>query len=117
LGTAHGGSVLILVEHDLNWGDCYTFDGIERETKLILTIAIGKRDQCTTDVFIEGLRQATSGNFQITTDGFIPYRSAIDNTLGDRVHFAMLIKVYRATPEGERRYSPAGSCRSGGCTS
>ncbi len=34
-------------------------------------------------------------------------RSAIDATLSDRVNFAQLIKVYRATPEGERRYSPA----------
>lgn len=33
---------------------------------------------------------------------------AIDSTLSDRVDFAQLIKVYRATPEGERRYSPAG---------
>lgn len=33
--------------------------------------------------------------------------SAIDNTLSDRVDFAQPIKVYRATPEGERRYSPA----------
>jgi hypothetical protein len=31
----------------------------------------------------------------------------IPDTLGDRVDFAMLIKVYRATPEGERKYSPA----------
>lgn len=69
---------------------------------------MGKRDQHTTNVFIEGLRHATAHqHFQITTDGFAPYRSAIDNTLGDRVDFAMLIKVYRATPEGERRYSPA----------
>ena len=37
----------------------------------------------------------------------MPYVSAIDNTLSDRVDFAQLIKVYRATPEGERRYSPA----------
>ena len=28
-------------------------------------------------------------------------------SLGTRVDFAQLIKVYRATPEGERRYSPA----------
>jgi hypothetical protein len=61
----------------------------------------------TTRVFIEGLRIATSGRLQITTDGFAPYRSAISNTLEDRVDFAHLIKVYRATPEGERRYSPA----------
>jgi hypothetical protein len=46
-------------------------------------------------------------NFQITTDGFAPYRSAIDNTLSDRVDFAQLIKVYRASVEGEGRYSPA----------
>lgn len=28
-------------------------------------------------------------------------------SLGTRVDFAQLIKVYRAAPEGERRYSPA----------
>ena len=30
-----------------------------------------------------------------------------DFVLRDRADFAQLIKVYRATPEGERRYSPA----------
>ena len=95
-------------EHDSTFGDCYTFVAIERDTKLVLNVAIGKRDQATTDVFVEGLRLATaSQRFQITTDGFVPYRSAIANTLDDRVDFAQLIKVYRATPEGERRYSPA----------
>jgi hypothetical protein len=43
----------------------------------------------------------------VSADGFQPYVSAIENTLSDRVDFAQLIKVYRATPEGERRYSPA----------
>ncbi|MDQ2945016.1 MAG: DDE-type integrase/transposase/recombinase [Acidobacteriota bacterium] len=95
-------------EDDQNLGDSYTFVAIERHTKLVLNFALGKRDQTTTDVFIEGLRQATaSTNFQITTDGFQPYKSAISTTLGDRVDFAQLIKVYRAAPEGERRYSPA----------
>jgi len=45
--------------------------------------------------------------FQVTTDGFPAYRSAISNTLHDRADFAMLIKVYRAASEGEGRYSPA----------
>jgi IS1 family transposase len=95
-------------EHDPTFGDCYTFVAIERETKLVLNIAIGRRDQRTTDVFVEGLRLATSSQqFQITTDGFAPYRYAIPNTLEDRVDFAMLIKVYRASREGEQRYSPA----------
>jgi transposase-like protein/IS1 family transposase len=95
-------------DDDPNLGDAYCFVAIERDTKLVLNFALGKRDQATTDIFIEGLRHATSRqNFQITTDGFVPYISAIQNTLSDRVDFARLIKVYRATPEGERRYSPA----------
>ena len=68
----------------------------------------GKRNQAVTDIFIEGLRAATANeDFQISTDGFVPYVSSIETTLGDRVDFAQLIKVYRATPEGDRRYSPA----------
>jgi IS1 family transposase len=94
-------------DDDQNLGDAYTFVAIERNTKLVLNIAMGKRDQATTDVFIEGLRHATRGEFQITTDGFAPYRTAIPNTLEDRCDFAMLIKVYRASVEGEARYSPA----------
>jgi len=73
-------------DDDPNFGDAYCFVTIERHTKLVLNFALGKRDQATTDIFIEGLRHATaSKNFQITTDGFKPYVSAIDNTLSDRV--------------------------------
>ncbi|MDP8981060.1 MAG: hypothetical protein M3O35_10760 [Acidobacteriota bacterium] len=93
---------------DQNLGDCYTFVAIERHSKLVLNIAMGKRDQLTTDAFIEGVRHATTGkHFQITTDGFAPYRSAITTTLHDRCDFAQLIKVYRAPSDGEARYSPA----------
>lgn len=89
-------------------GDAYCFLAMERRTKLVLNFVLGRRNQATTDIFIEGLLAATSPQeFQITTDGFTPYRSAIDNTLSDRVDFAQLIKVYRANPQGEHRYSPA----------
>ncbi len=95
-------------DDDPNFGDQYTFTAIERNSKLILNFALGKRNQATTDIFIEGLRHATARqNFQITADGFGSYISAIENTLADRASFAQLIKVYRATPEGERKYSPA----------
>jgi len=90
-------------------GDCYVFVGIERHSKLVLNIAMGRRDQQTTDVFVEGLRHVTARTpFQITTDGFAPYRSAITTTLHDRLTgFAQLIKVYKSSQEGEARYSPA----------
>ena len=95
-------------EDDQNLGDCYTFVAIERHSKLVLNIAMGKRDQRTTDSFIEGVRHATAhSRFQITTDGFGPYKSAITTTLHDRCDFAQLIKVYRSPQDGEKRYSPA----------
>jgi len=95
-------------DDDPNYGDAYCFVAIERNTKLVVNFALGKRNQATTDIFIEGLRHATARQgFQITADGFVPYVSAIENTLADRVSFSQLIKVYRATPEGERKYSPA----------
>src|SRR5579863_3621790 len=40
-------------EDDQNLGDCYTFVAIERHSKLVLNIAMGKRDQTTTDVFVK----------------------------------------------------------------
>jgi IS1 family transposase len=95
-------------EDDQNLGDAYTFVAIERHTKLVLNIALGKRDQHTTNAFVEGIRHATSSSaFQITTDGFSPYRTAITTTLHDRCDYAALIKVYRSSQDGEARYSPA----------
>jgi transposase-like protein/IS1 family transposase len=96
-------------EDDQNLGDAYVFVAIERHSKLVLNIAMGKRDQRTTDAFIEGVRHATAPNkFQITTDGFAPYASAITTTLHDRISgYAKLIKVYRSSQEGEAWYSPA----------
>jgi transposase-like protein/IS1 family transposase len=95
--------------HDNSIGDAYCFVAIERNTKLVLNFALGRRDTATTQIFIEGLRAATSHHrFQITTDGFRPYVPAIADTLGDRVSFAQLIKVYGTTDDGrEARYSPS----------
>jgi len=89
-------------------GDAYTFVAIERHSKLVLNFALDRRNQATTDIFVEGLRSATAPNqFQVTTDGFAPYRSAMATTLDDRVDFAQLIKIYHTPAEGEARYSPA----------
>ena len=56
--------------------------GRRSQLRLVLNFALGKRDQATTDIFIEGLRLATSDKwFQMTTDGFSPYVTAIDTTV------------------------------------
>jgi len=72
-------------------GDAYCFVAIERTSKLVLSWQ---------------LDHAAAGEFQITTDGFGPYRDAIGFTLGGRTDFAQLVKIYGEMPD-EHRYSPA----------
>ncbi len=81
---------------------------MERNTKLVITHYLGKRTSPATEHFIAKLAGATSGNhFQLTSDGFPPYVTAVKKQLRGRVDFAQLIKVYGASRDGEQRYSPA----------
>ena len=89
-----------------NIGDAHCFVAIERTNKLVLAWHLGRRTDADTQRFTEKLRVATSGWFQITTDGFQPYRKAVPKSLGVRTDFAQLVKVYATSKEGERRYSP-----------
>jgi IS1 family transposase len=91
---------------DPKLGDAYTWVGIERNTKLVLAWHLGQRDMTDCEAFTEKLHAATSGHFQLTTDGFRPYENAVSYSLGTRVDYAMLIKVYGANPDGEQKYSP-----------
>jgi hypothetical protein len=43
----------------------------------------------------------------ITSDGHRAYVEAIEETFGGDIDYAMLVKIYGAAPEGQRRYSPA----------
>jgi transposase-like protein/IS1 family transposase len=92
---------------DATMGDAYCFTAIEKTSKLIVAWHLGRRTARDTEAFTEKINEATAGNFQITTDGFKAYVDAIHMSLGTRVDFAQLIKVYAASPEGERRYSPS----------
>ena len=85
-------------------GDVWMFTAIERETKLILTYHVGKRTPLDTSIFADNLYFATRGRFQLTTDGYTPYRTAIPAIFGNRVDFATLVKVYGES-EDDRRYS------------
>jgi IS1 family transposase len=80
---------------------------MERTTKLILAFHLGRRNRVDTEAFLGKLRYATSNaRFQLSTDGFQAYATAIGLTLQDRVHCAQIIKVYGAPRDGEHRYSP-----------
>jgi transposase-like protein/IS1 family transposase len=88
-------------------GDAYCFVAMERNSKLILAHFLGKRTASSTEHFVAKLAHATSHfPYQLTSDGFSPYTTAVKKHLRGRVHFAQLIKVYSSPREGEQRYSP-----------
>lgn len=93
-------------------GDAYTFVAIERRTKLVIAWHLGRRTSRDTLEFTEKIFAAIDGTenrFQLTTDGFNAYPDAVAYSLGTRVDFAQLVKIYKQPEQGggEKRYSPA----------
>ena len=79
---------------------------IDADSKMILSHAVGQRDESTCVRFLQRLDNATLGQFQVTSDGLAAYTHNVPFELGSRVSFAQLIKSYSAS-QTERRYSPA----------
>jgi IS1 family transposase/transposase-like protein len=86
-------------------GDAYCFTALNRFTKMIVAWHLGKRCPADTRAFALKLHRATHGRFQLTTDGYRPYLTAIPSVFGANIDFATLVKVYGEAEE-ERRYSP-----------
>ena len=87
-------------------GDAYTYLGLESRTKLILCFVLGKRNFRSALRLVEALKRATSGVFQLTTDGYKAYRDCVHLVFGDSIHFAQLVKLYSSDESTHERYSP-----------
>lgn len=92
---------------DPELGDAYTFLSHDRESKMVLSWHLGRRTSEDTSTFMAKTAAATSGSFQLTTDGYNGYPAAVEQHLGGRVDYAQLVKVYSGEGvDSERRYSP-----------
>lgn len=81
--------------------------GAVAETKLVPCWLVGMRDpDCATE-FIQDLAGRLANRVQLTTDGLKMYLTAVSDSFGENIDYAMLIKVYGNDPEAEKRYSPA----------
>jgi len=91
------------------YGDQYVFVALDADTKLVPAFTVGRRDGNTTLAFLQQLQNKLKGNgrIQLTSDGFEAYISAVEETFGADVDYAMLIKIYESVPEAEKRYSPS----------
>jgi transposase-like protein/IS1 family transposase len=88
-------------------GDAYCFIGMERTSKLVLAWHLGRRNGWDAHDFMAKLSDATTGNFQLSTDGFAGYADAVEFNLGARASYAQVIKEFgNVGGEEGRRYAP-----------
>jgi IS1 family transposase len=96
-------------------GDTWTWTAIEADTKLLISHFIGGRDGDCAKRFIEDMASRVTNRIQLTSDGHKAYLDAVEGAFGADVDYAMLNKIYGASPESSKgRYSPAecvGCCK------
>jgi IS1 family transposase len=88
-------------------GDVWTWTAIDADTKLIPCWMIGQRDAIAARDFMEDLSGRLANRVQLTTDGHKAYLTAVDRAFGNDIDYSMLVKIYGADVEGQKRYSPA----------
>jgi IS1 family transposase len=89
-------------------GDTWTWTAIEADTKLIVSHFVGGRDGECAKWFIDDLAARLANRVQLTSDGHKAYLEAVEGAFGADVDYAMLVKLYGASPESAKgRYSPS----------
>jgi len=89
-------------------GDTWTWSALDADSKMILSYFVGGRDGECAMWFVDDLRARLSNRVQLTSDGHKAYLEAVEGAFGGDVDFAILHKVYGASPEAAKgRYSPA----------
>jgi IS1 family transposase len=89
------------------YGDVWTWVATDADTKLVPCWLVGKRDAGYAFEFISDLASRLAHRVQLTTDGHKAYLTAVEDTFGTEVDYAMLVKLYSAPQENPVRYSPA----------
>lgn len=92
---------------DPKQGSKWCYIALERNTKMVLAWHLGERNEKDTIEFTEKLSSATSGEFQVSADGWPAYPFALSLSLGDRISFAQQVKIYATSENPNTRYSPA----------
>ena len=88
-------------------GDVWTWTSICADTKLVPSWRVGSRDAETAQDFVADLASRMAGRIQLTSDGLTKYKDAVESAFGADVDYAMLVKIYGSSIEGQKRYSPS----------
>jgi IS1 family transposase len=91
----------------IGWGDVWTWVGMDADTKLVVSYLVGGRGADWATDFMEDIAGRVRNRLQLTTDAHKPYLEAVEGAFGMDIDFATLQKIYGASEETVKRYSPA----------
>jgi IS1 family transposase len=96
-----------IAKKEIGWGDVWTWVAIDADTKLCVSYLIGGRGADWAMDFMEDCASRINGRVQVTTDGHKAYLEAVEGAFGMDCDYAQLQKIYGASEDTEKRYSPA----------
>jgi len=89
------------------FGDVWTWTAICADTKLVPCWHVARRSAEDANAFIKDLASRLRNRVQLTTDGHKPYLNAVKGTFESEIDYAVLLKIYGPSRDGERRYGPS----------
>jgi IS1 family transposase len=95
-----------------NFGDCWTYIALDRESKLIPAYRVGIRSVTDAQAFIEDLASRLIYRVQLSSDQLPAYQEAVERGFDGEVDYGQIVKIYDAPTAGKdaaSRYSP-GEC-------
>jgi IS1 family transposase len=91
---------------DLDAGDVFTYSALDRNSRLVVAYAVGKRTQETTDAFVADLRSRVLTVPIVSMDGFGAYPAALAKCF-EAIDAGQVIKQYRSGTSPDYKYEPA----------
>ena len=91
------------------FGDQWVYVALDADTKLIPAYYVGKRSSENTQAFMREVRQRIADRrIQLTTDAYIFYTKAVEQSFGGDADYAQLKKMFGDYGQhGNERYSPS----------
>jgi IS1 family transposase len=92
------------------YGDVWTFIALDRDSKLIPSFVVGKRDAYHAKIFIADLCERLTKRIQLSSDSLSSYADAVERGFGCGVDYGQISKTYAVVnlnKDAASRYSPA----------
>jgi hypothetical protein len=85
----------------------YTWTAMDADSKLMICWLVAVRSIDAARAFMADLAPRLATRVQLTTDGLMHYRRAVESAFGwNGVDYGMLVKIYQGAPGDRGRYSP-----------